>query len=362
MTKLVKKVCLVAISLSKGGAERSTALLSKMLVDADFDVHIVVLTNKIDYKYSGKLLNLRKLKSEQDSLFDRIKRFKRFRDYLIEHQFDFIIDNRNRQFVIKELFYLYFIYKNFKIIYVVRSFKIEMYFPKNSWVAKQMISKATKIVGVSKAISKRINEFYQTEKAVTIYNPIDSLVGNEVNYISKEKYIVFIGRLENRIKNINLLIEGYELSSLRNENIRLKIIGSGSDKEHLIDKTKALGIADYVDFIPFTPHIIDYLKNALYLVLTSHYEGFPRVLIEALSVGIPVISVDCQSGPNEIITHEVNGLLIENYNIKALSNAMNRFIHDYELYLKCKNNAKESVRHLNSKIISEKWTEILKYE
>lgn len=362
MTKEVKKVCLVTISLSKGGAERSTAILSKMLVDAEFDVHIVVLTNQIDYEYSGKLLNLGKLKSKQDSLFNRFKRFKILRSYLLEHQFDFIIDSRNRQFAVKELFYLYFIYKNFKIIYAVRSFKIEMYLPKINWIAKQMISKSTKIVGVSKAVSKRINEFYQTEKAVTIYNPVETLDVKEFNCSSKEKYIVFIGRLENRVKNINLLIEGYELSNLRNENIRLKIIGTGSDKEHIVDKIKALEIVDYVDFIPFTPHITDYLKNALYLVLTSHYEGFPRVLIESLSVGIPVISVDCQSGPNEIILNEVNGLLIENYNSQVLSNAMNRFVYDNDLYQKCKTNAKDSVKHLNQENIASQWIKILNYE
>ena len=71
---------------------------------------------------------------------------------------------------------------------------------------------------------------------------------------------------------------------------------------------------------------IPILNNAKFLALTSRYEGFPRVLLESLSTGTPVISVNCKSGPNEIIAHEVNGLLVENFNIKKLSEAFNRFV------------------------------------
>uniref|UniRef100_UPI00404B7853 glycosyltransferase n=1 Tax=Gelidibacter sp. TaxID=2018083 RepID=UPI00404B7853 len=360
MTKLVKKVCLVTISLSKGGAERSTALLSKMLTEAGFEVHLVVLSNEISYDYSGKLLNLGQIEPTNNKFFSRIKRFNFFRNYLREQEFDYIIDNRNRQFAFKELYYILYIYKNFKIIYVVRSFKIEMYFPKNNWVAKQMISRATTIVGVSKAITNRLSELYNTEKAITIHNPIEPFNNLETVNTCNEKYIVFIGRLEDKTKNISLLLEGYELSNLRNENIRLRIIGDGKDKKLIEDKIKLLKITEYVDLIPFKPDVLQHLKNALYLVLTSHYEGFPRVLIEALSVGLPVISVDCKSGPNEIITNETNGLLVENYNPEALSCAMNQFIFDHNLYQKCKDNAKESIKHLNQSIIAKQWTKILK--
>ena len=56
----VKKICIVVTSLGKGGAERSSALLTRMLHDNGFEVHLVSLVNSIDYEFSGKLLNLGK--------------------------------------------------------------------------------------------------------------------------------------------------------------------------------------------------------------------------------------------------------------------------------------------------------------
>jgi len=66
------KVCIVTISLSSGGAEKSTALLSGLLDKEGFDVHLVTLNNDIDYSYSGKLFNLGKYKPENDSFIRRL--------------------------------------------------------------------------------------------------------------------------------------------------------------------------------------------------------------------------------------------------------------------------------------------------
>ena len=94
----------------------------------------------------------------------------------------------------------------------------------------------------------------------------------------------------------------------------------------------------------------------------SRYEGFPRVLIESLSTGTPVISVNCESGPNEIVNHENNGLLVENFNIQNLSEAYNRFILEEDLYLHCKQNAEKSIEHLKIENIAAQWTNYLKNE
>ena len=104
-----KKICIVASSLSKGGAERSSAVLSQILSNLGYNVHIVIVLPGVDYKYSGELLNLGLLKNEDDSFLGRLRRLRLFRTYLITHDFDVIIDNRSRvqsyrEFIISKIF------------------------------------------------------------------------------------------------------------------------------------------------------------------------------------------------------------------------------------------------------------------
>jgi glycosyltransferase involved in cell wall biosynthesis len=352
------KIAIVTISLSKGGAERSTALLSKMLNSMGMDVHLISLTDAIDYDFSGKLFNLGLFKSKNDSLLDKLKHLKRLKSYLEEHNFDFIIDNRTRGSAFKEFLYLKYIYKRQQLIYVVRCFSLEKYFPKNRWIASQMIQKAVQIVGVSKAISIEVNKKFHTQKATTIYNPLPEF--EEVEIIPSEKpYILFLGRIDETHKNFTLLLKGFQLSKLSERGVILKIYGDGKDKDALLKMIDSMNLTSQVSVHPFTPDIYQVLKSALFLTLTSRFEGFPRVLLEALSVGTPVVSVNCKSGPDEIILNEYNGLLIENFNEQALADAMNRFIFDESLYQMCKDNAIMSVAHLRQEHIAKQWVNLL---
>ena len=127
-----------------------------------------------------------------------------------------------------------------------------------------------------------------------------------------------------------------------------------------IDLVDKLNLSEMILFQSFTPNPFPVVKQAKFTVLTSRYEGFPMTILESLACGTPVISVDCKSGPNEIIKNEYNGLLVENNNIKALSDAINLFVLDTKLYNICKNNSKESISKFNVETISKEWFNILK--
>ncbi len=353
------KVCIVTISLAKGGAERSTAILSQMLAAQGFDVHLVTLTNAIDYPFAGKLFNLGELKDQQNSTISRFKRFKQLRKYLMHEQFDLIIDNRNRQSGLKELYYLNYIYRKQRVVYVTHSYKIDQYFPKQKIVARIMVKRAVKIVSVANMVTEAINTSFSTKKSITIYNPIPEFKTSDSPSPFAEKYIIFLGRLVENVKNFSLLLEGYKASKIAETNIHLKIMGDGPDESFIREKITALGLEKTVTIVPFTPEIQPYVANAEFLALTSHYEGFPMVLIEALSQQTPVVSVDCKSGPNEIITQGENGLLVPNYDAEALGDTFAKMINEPEFLLHCKSNALQSIAHLKTEHIAPQWTKLI---
>ncbi|WP_452219841.1 glycosyltransferase [Lacinutrix salivirga] len=349
-------------SLGKGGVERSTALNSIMLSDLGYNVHIVTVLNHIEYDFKGTLLNLGDLRDKNGHVLSRRKRFKVFKKYLKTHNFDVIIDHRSKPNALKEFLIQKLVYKNRKIVNVVHSYKTEHYLPKQKWIYDLFFDTSITHVTVSNAIHTKLKNFYKLSNVVTIYNAVD------IEYNAKQatenididyKYILFYGRLIDKVKNISLLIEAYKQSKLKDNAIKLVILGNGEDLQMLKTKVNTLKLQNFIVFLPHTRNPFPYIKNAKFTVLTSRNEGFPMVLPEALSLSTPVVSVDCESGPNEIIQHKYNGLLVENHNAKILSEALNSFIFDNKLYATCKQNAVRSVQRFSMIQSAKQWKNLI---
>ena len=353
------KIAIVSASLGVGGAERFAGLLSFMLQDLGYEVHNIIILDHVDYDYKGTLVNLGKLFAKEKGIFRAVKKGKYIAKYLVENDIQMVVDNRSRPTIVRELF-TKCIYGNRKVYYFFHSSNLQMYLTNSDFWAKYIFGKATKLVCVSSEIEEKLKNKYQFTNTKTIYNPIVFTEKvTEKPVAIPEKYILFFGRLEEKIKNFSLLLNAFLNSKVYENGTKLLIIGDGSAKDFILTKIAAFQLKNHVQVLPFQKNITPYIQHARCTILTSYFEGFPMAIIESLAVGTPVISVDCETGPKEIIQNNVNGLLVENHNYIALADAINSMIENEKLYQTCKNNAQKSVEHLSLTTIAQQWKQLL---
>jgi len=128
-------------------------------------------------------------------------------------------------------------------------------------------------------------------------------------------------------------------------------LGEGELENELRELTKSLGLKNDVFFLGWQKNPFKFLARAKVFVLSSLWEGLPNTLIEALACGVPAVSTDCSSGPNEIIENNKTGILVPVKNEQTLAQAIVKLLNNpsfsQELAQKGKNRAEDfSVRNI----------------
>lgn len=196
---------------------------------------------------------------------------------------------------------------------------------------------------------------WNTKNVVVIPNIVD--LKNTDFSQHTEKTALFAGRITYQ-KGLDRMLEAWKIVVNNRKDWRLKFVGEGEQKEYLQQQCQKLGITGNVIFAPATKDIEkEYINSSLFL-LTSRFEGFGLVLVEAMQCGVPCVSFDCPYGPSDIIDNGINGCLIENGNVEEFAKATLKLIEDDELRKKMGEAAIEKAKQYLPENIMSKWIEL----
>lgn len=210
--------------------------------------------------------------------------------------------------------------------------------------------------GAKSFFSKRLQK-----ESVVIPNPVVKR-NNEVEYNHEcdNHEIVFIGRLENKQKRLDLLFEALGIVIKSYSDAKLIIYGDGEDEQNLKEMASEYECCNSIIFMGKTSDPEKAMSQSEVFVISSDYEGIPNSLIEAMSIGMPVVATDCDpGGARLLIQNEVNGFIVPKGDSKAIAEKVISLFSDKELRISFSNRAKEITNTYSESKIKGMWEDYI---
>lgn len=394
----MSKIAILTPFLSHGGLEK-VAVTGAEYLKNHYDTTLIVFdTFKVDYKYSGKIVDLKVKLYGLNSINKILNLFKamgKLKKLQKDEKFDLII-------VHGELSNIATISNIFpKKVVVIHENRLEKkhstvknicfnYFIKRIYNSKN----TNKIVTVSSGIRESFIRKFDVKdtKIKTIHNPYDI---NAIIKKSKEdiddKYkdlfiknnvLLIVARLT-EAKGIKFFFNIYVEYIKNNTNTKLVLFGDGELRDELINLANSLNLRTYsvfyndcysnefdVYFLGFHENPYKYMRNSKLFIMSSIWEGFGNTLVESMACETPVISTDCKSGPKEVISpsekKEIKsayfakyGILMpihkNNIDIDIWIKTINKVLNDKNIYNKYQKMGLQRAKHFGIEIIMKQW-------
>ncbi|KAB2332602.1 glycosyltransferase [Bacillus mesophilum] len=206
-------------------------------------------------------------------------------------------------------------------------------------------------------------EFYPNnlqKKSVIIPNPVTILEEKRVIHNERKNEIAFVARFSIKQKRQDIMVKAFRKVVNEIPDIKLIFYGDGEDMKLVQKMVIENNLVDKVVFAGKIDDVKSRVKNAKLYVSTSDYEGISNSLIEAMSLGLPVVATDASPGGTRmLIKHRINGLLVERGDIDALANSIIYMLKNPTVASEMGENAREIVNLYSPEKIIHKWDEFI---
>ncbi|UBU09141.1 glycosyltransferase family 4 protein [Nonomuraea gerenzanensis] len=172
------------------------------------------------------------------------------------------------------------------------------------------------------------------------------------------KVAVAVGRMT-RIKGFHRLITAWETVAAAHPDWKLRIYGAGPQHDNLAQQIAEAGLEGKVELPGPTTDVGAELEKASIYVLSSRHEGFPMTILEAMAKGLAIVSFNSPHGPKEMITNEVDGLLVKPRTNANLAQSIIRVIEDEQLRRSLAARALETARTYDVDVVGRQWDDLL---
>lgn len=223
-------------------------------------------------------------------------------------------------------------------------------FLKKKW-DKQFLDNLSKLSRFVLLTEEEKANWHELSNTMVINNPLPFFPDTTSDCTNKK--VIAVGRYSYQ-KGFDMLIDSWKLVNEKHPEWSLSIYGEG-DRESLMNQIQKLNIEKSC-FLeePVTTITDKYVESSIF-VLSSRFEGFGMVIVEAMACGVPPVSFACPCGPKDIIKHETDGLLVETGDIKALASSICLLIENEEMRKNMGKQARISSKRFDMETIGKQW-------
>lgn len=347
------KIVLITDTLHPGGSERVMSILANEFVKKSIDVEIICLRGDKSFYFLDENVRVTyavNCAETGKSLFHKLIWLRR---HIITSSPDVVISFMTSVYCFTLLALAGTRCK------VITSERIDPRYSK--WYKKLMRSVLLPLTKCHVVQTTKIKQYFPksiAKKCVVIYNPINDNVFTLPPQVTPNKRFVNVGRLAAQ-KNQKMLIDAFKIVWDDNRDFQLDIYGEGPLRDELQQYIDDIGMSDSIFLRGTTNDILSELNKSYAFCLSSRYEGMSNALMEALCVGLPIVTTNV-SGITEIVEDGINGYIVECDSAVEYAKAMMKVISDADTSLSMQHeNRQKGKRLFDKEVILTQWLHVI---